>query len=314
MAEIPVIPIICGPTGSGKTAAALELATQFPCELVNADSRQIIRRLDIGTAKPTAEERRRAVFHLLDIIEPGESYSVVRYLSDASRVIKEILARGNRSLVVGGTGLYLRALSEGIVQIETDDMVTREQLQAELDQYGADYMFDRLMEIDPLEAARIHPNNSVRVIRALEIYRLTGKTKSELVSSGAYRTSGYQFRYYCLQPERERLYGIVEARVDQMLKQGLVEEVSRLVAEGMAEQIRRANVIGYNEILDYLEGRWTLLEAVSMIKQNSRRYAKRQMTWFRHQADCLFFDESSQLIAGITKSWGHGQVRPTERA
>ena len=197
--------------------------------------------------------------------------------------------------------MYLRALSEGIVQIESDDMITREQLQAELDQHGADYLFDRLMEIDPLEAAKIHPNNSVRVIRALEIYRLTGKTKSELVSSGAYRTSGYQFRYYCLQPERERLYGIVEARVDQMLEQGLVDEVSRLVDEGMTKQVRRANVIGYNEILDYLDGRWTLPEAVSMIKQNSRRYAKRQMTWFRHQADCLFFDESSKLIVGITK-------------
>ena len=185
MADIPTIPIICGPTGSGKTAVALELCARGRYEIVNADSRQIIRHLNIGTAKPSEEERRRAVFHLIDIIEPGESYSAVRFLADATRAIKEILGRGNQPLIVGGTGLYLRALSEGIVQIESDDIAIRDQLQQELEKLGNDAMYDQLLRVDPLEAAKVHPNNSVRVLRALEIFRQTGKTKSELVSSGA---------------------------------------------------------------------------------------------------------------------------------
>jgi tRNA dimethylallyltransferase len=303
VAETPKIPIICGPTGSGKTAAALELAAHFPIEIVNADSRQIIRHLNIGTAKPTSEERRRAVFHLIDIIEPGDSYSAVRFVSDATRLIKEILARGNRPLVVGGTGLYLRALSEGIVEIETGDMAVRERLQAELDQLGPDKMHERLMEIDPLEAVKVHPNNTVRVLRALEIHTLTGKTKSELMATGVYRTSGFEFDYYALQPPRERLYATIDARVDMMIADGLVAEVKRLIAQELGEAVRRANVIGYNEILDHLEGRFALSEAVAMIKQNSRRYAKRQMTWFRHQADCAVFNEPGELIVSITKSY-----------
>ncbi|MBI5267876.1 MAG: tRNA (adenosine(37)-N6)-dimethylallyltransferase MiaA [candidate division Zixibacteria bacterium] len=218
MAETSPIPIICGPTGSGKTAAALELAGRFPYEIVNADSRQIIRHLEIGTAKPTAEERSRAVFHLLDLIEPGEAYSAVRYVTDATRVIKDIIKRGNRPLIVGGTGLYLRALSEGIVQIESDDMTIRERLEAEMTSVGSEPLWERLNQIDPLEAAKVHPNNKVRIIRALEIYQLTGKTKSELMASGGYQSSGFQFTYYCLQPERGLLYRGIEARVDQMIE------------------------------------------------------------------------------------------------
>ena len=301
MAETPRIPIICGPTGSGKTAVALELAAKCPFEIVNADSRQIIRHLDIGTAKPTADERHRAVFHLVDIIEPGEGYSAVRFLADATRVIKEILARGNQPLVVGGTGLYLRALSEGIVQIEADDIALREQLQADFEKLGNDKMWEHLNQVDPLEAAKVHPNNAVRVMRALEIYRQTGKTKSELLSSGVYRNSGYQFEYYCLLPDRKPLYTSIDRRVDQMIAFGLVEEVKELVSRGLSNDIRKANVIGYNEILDFLGGVWSLEEAVVMMKQNSRRYAKRQITWIRHQTDGQTFSEPLELIARITK-------------
>lgn len=301
MAEITPIPIICGPTGSGKTASALLLCEKGAYEIVNADSRQIIRHLDIGTAKPTVEERRRAVFHLIDVIEPGESYSAMRYLTDATRVIKGILSRGNLPLIVGGTGLYLRALSEGIVEIESDDLTLREDLQAEFDRLGNDAMYDQLLAIDPLEAAKVHPNNIVRVMRALQIYRQTGKTKSELVSTGAYRSSGYQYEYYCLQPERSKLYAVIDRRVELMIDAGLVEEVQGLIGRGLEEAVRRANVIGYNEILDHLKGRWSLDEATAMIKQNSRRYAKRQMTWFRHQTECQYFAEPKGLIDRITK-------------
>ncbi len=301
MADLGVIPIICGPTGSGKTSAALALAEKIPCEIVNADSRQIIRHLDIGTAKPTAEERHRAVFHLIDIVEPGETYSAMRFLTDATRAIKGIQERGNRPLVVGGTGLYLRALAEGIVQLEGEDLSIREELQAEFDRLGNDAMYDKLLAIDPFEAAKVHPNNVVRVMRALQIYRQTGKSKSELMATGAYTSSGYQFQFYCLQPERARLYETIDKRVDQMIACGLVGEVKDLVSRELGPAIRRSNVIGYNEILDYLDNIWGLETAIAMIKQNSRRYAKRQMTWFRHQADCLFFDEPISLIDRITK-------------
>ncbi len=301
MADSPVIPIICGPTGSGKTAVALALAEKSPCEIVNADSRQIIRHLDIGTAKPTVDERRRAVFHLIDIVEPGETYSAMRFLTDATRAINGIRQRGNTPLVVGGTGLYLRALAEGIVQLEGEDLSVREELQAEFDRLGNDAMYDKLLAIDPLEAAKVHPNNVVRVLRALQIYRQTGKSKSELMATGAYKSSGYQFQFFCLQPERARLYETIETRVDQMIQSGLVEEVKNLVVRELGPSIRRSNVIGYNEILDYMDKIWELDTAIAMIKQNSRRYAKRQMTWFRHQAECLFFAEPRSLIDRITK-------------
>ncbi len=302
MAETLPIPIICGPTGSGKTAAALALCDKFPFEIVNADSRQIMRHLEVGTAKPTAEERRRAVFHLIDIIEPGETYSAMRFLTDATRVIKGITARGNRPLVVGGTGLYLRALAEGIVQMESDDIAIREELQAEFDHLGNDAMYDKLLAVDPLEAAKVHPNNIVRVMRALQIHRQTGKSKSELMATGVYQTSGYQYQFFCLQPERAVLYDSINRRVDKMLESGLEAEVRRLVNDGMAPAIRRSNVIGYNEMLDYIDGVWKLDEAVAMIKQNSRQYAKRQMTWFRHQAECQFFVEQNGLIDRLTSS------------
>ena len=302
MADTSPIPIICGPTGSGKTAAALSLCEKLRCEIVNADSRQIIRHLDIGTAKPTDLERRRAVFHLIDIIEPGETYSAMRFLTDATRAIKGIISRGNRPLVVGGTGLYLRALAEGIVQLDSEDLSIREDLQQEFDRLGNDAMYEKLLAVDPLEAAKVHPNNAVRVMRALQIYRQTGKSKSELMATGAYQSSGYQYEFYCLQPERLMLYAAIERRVDQMLQLGLVPEVQRLVEAGMGPAIRKANVIGYNEILDYLDGLWGLDEVAAMVKQNSRRYAKRQMTWFRHQAECQFFGEPQGLIDRLTRS------------
>ena len=293
------IPIICGPTGVGKTALAVQLADRCPIEIVSADSRQIIKYLDIGTAKPTAEQHRRVMFHLIDLIEPGERYTAFRFITDANRVIREILQRGHVPLVVGGTGLYLRALSEGVVEIEQEDMEIRQKIEREMEELGPEAMHERLMSIDPLEAARIHPNNRVRVIRALEIFHLTGKTKSELVETGAYKRSEFDFCYHCLLMPRERLYDRINSRVDQMMTGGLLEEVQGLVSRGMKDQLRKARVIGYAELLDYLEGKSQLEEAVAMIKQNSRRYAKRQMTWFRHQAGGTFYSDPARLIRAL---------------
>ncbi|UCD63380.1 MAG: tRNA (adenosine(37)-N6)-dimethylallyltransferase MiaA [Candidatus Zixiibacteriota bacterium] len=297
--EPKAIPVICGPTGSGKTEAALRLARQYPIEIISADSRQIIKYLDIGTAKPSPEERRSVEFHLLDLVEPGETYSAFRFIEDADGAIDTVLARDRIPLVVGGTGLYLRVLTEGVVEIDSDDGSVRERLEKEMEQAGAEAMHAKLKEIDPAEAARIHPNNRLRVIRALEIYRLTGRTKSELTSTGAYRKSSHAFAYCCLMPSRDELYRAIDDRVDRMMAAGLLEELTSLVDRGLKDPVRKANVIGYSELIDYLDGNFSLAEVVSMIKLNSRHYAKRQMTWFRKQSGCVFYETRPRLEQAV---------------
>jgi tRNA dimethylallyltransferase len=293
------IPIICGPTGSGKTAIAVALAGNYPVEIVSADSRQLIKYLNIGTAKPTTEEQKLVRFHLIDIVEPGERYSAYRFASEVEKVIGEILEREHIPLVVGGTGLYLRALSEGVIEIEEQDMQLRERLEQEMKETGPDAMYRKLEGIDPLEAARLHPNNQVRVIRALEIYYLTGKTKSELVVTGSYNKSDRNYSYYCLALPREKLYERINDRVERMMTEGLLEELRCLIEQGKGEGIKKANVIGYAELIEYIEGSCSLEAAVDMIKQNSRRYAKRQMTWFRHQFECRMFADAESLCKSL---------------
>ncbi len=300
------IPIICGPTASGKTTVAVALAAAFPLEIVSADSRQIIRRLDIGTAKPDNDERRRIGFHLIDLIEPGERYSAFRFTEDAQQAIEELLSRGRIPVVVGGTGFYLRALTEGIAEIEQDDMVVRQRLEDEMQQLGQSAMYERLVRIDPVEAARLHPNNRVRVIRALEVYYLTGKTRMELAVKNSGRKSRFDYRYFCLMPDRQQLYRDIETRVDRMMSAGLLQEVTALVDEGRHDQLERAAVIGYSELLDHIDGHTSLEEAVGRIKQNTRRYAKRQMTWFRNQVEGSFCSDRDSLgkkVAALLSQW-----------
>lgn len=299
MASPAPIPIICGPTGSGKTGVAVRLAASYPIEVVSADSRQIIRHLDIGTAKPTQQERDAVATHLLDLIEPGERYTAFRFIDDATAAIKNIFTRDKLPVVVGGTGLYLRALTDGIVEIEEEDMSVRDALEREMEQLGPAAMYEQLERIDPLEAARTHPNNRVRVLRALEIYRRTGRTRSELAETGHYRRSGFDFTPFCLAPQREELYERINGRVDGMMASGFLEEVRRLVDEGRAEAVRRANVLGYVELLDHLEGKYSLAEAVALIKQHHRRYAKRQLTWFRNQTAARFYESSDRLTEAV---------------
>ena len=314
MPDTSAIPILAGPTGAGKTALAIRLASEFPLEVVSADSRQMIRHLDIGTAKPTAEERRLVNFHLLDLIEPGERYSAYRFVQDADRAIAAILSRGRIPMVVGGTGFYLKALVDGVMVTDVDDGgAVKARLTEEMKRLGAEAMHRRLAAVDPAEAVRIHPNNQRRVIRALEIYELTGVSKSTLAASGAYNKSDYRFEFFCLLPEREAMYEQIDSRVDAMMQAGLIKEVEGFVVAGRKNQLRQANVIGYNELLDHMEGLYTLAEAVALIKQNSRRYAKRQVTWFRHQVDGHFFDCTDRLFEALrlhlTKSrWADQQT------
>lgn len=295
------IPIICGPTGSGKSSAAISFSEKYPIEIVSADSRQIIKQLNIGTAKPTAAEQELVKYHLIDIIEPGERYSAFDFINGAEKALASIINNRKIPVIVGGTGLYLRALSEGVVEIEQDDLTIRQGLEEDYDKLGAKAMHIKLEQIDPLEAAKIHPNNRLRVIRALEIFYLSGKCKSELVTTGAYRKSKYHFSFFCLTPPRDQLYENINNRVDKMLESGLLDEIDSLIKNGWSDKLRKAAVIGYSEWLDFHDDKLTYDEAITLIKQNSRRYAKRQMTWFRKQKDCKFYSNSKELLIDLTK-------------
>ena len=305
MPEKSAIPIICGPTGSGKTAVAMALAEQFSIEIISADSRQIIKHLDIGTAKPTRAECNKVCFHLVDLIEPGERYSAFRFVEDADIALRQITTKGKLPLVVGGTGLYLKALTDGVVKIDNNDTTIRNRLESEMEQLGAEAMFQRLTELDPDEAARFHPNNKVRVIRALEICELTGKSKTELLTETKHLKSEWKFEYHCLLPDREELYADINLRVDQMIGAGWLDELQALLDQGLGESISRARVIGYVELLDHLNGLYSLSEAVDLIKQNSRRYAKRQYTWFRNQIDGQYYNDRAIMTETLTSEFSN---------
>ena len=296
-------PVICGPTGSGKTAIALEIAEKLPIEIVSADSGQMIRRLDIGTAKPTKREQQQVRFHLIDIINPGDNYTAFKFIDDADRAISEIIERNKIPVIVGGTGLYLKALSEGVFEIEAPNAEVRARLEDEMDKFGARAMYDRLKNVDPQEAANVHLNNKMRITRALEIYYLTGEPKSELIKSGRHKKSVHSIEYFCLLPEREKLYRIIERRIDKMLEQGFLEEINRLKKAGLEEPVQKMNVIGYNELLEHINGNTTFEKAVLLIKQNSRRYAKRQVTWFKHQIDGNYFSTPKELKNAVIEAY-----------
>ena len=295
--EDKIINIICGPTGSGKSSVAFELAKFQPIEIINADSRQMIKHLNIGTAKPTKEEQNLVRIHLIDIIEPGVKYSAFKFIDDANRAIENILNNNKIPLIVGGTGFYLRALTDGVVEIGETEFEIREKLEKEMESLGPEKMHEKLTTVDPLEAHKIHPNNKVKVLRALEIFYTTGKSKSEIAATGVYRKSKYKFRYFCLVLKRVDLYNAINDRVDKMIEMGFLDEIKDLISKGYKSAIKTSNVIGYNEIINYFDGLLSLDEAISLIKQNSRRYAKRQVTWFKKQENITYFENRIDLLS-----------------
>ncbi|MBQ8717276.1 MAG: tRNA (adenosine(37)-N6)-dimethylallyltransferase MiaA [Clostridia bacterium] len=279
----PEILAVVGPTASGKSALALELCKRLGGEIVSCDSMQIYRGMDIGTAKPTAAEMREVPHHLIDIADPEEEFSVMDFVAAAERATEDILSRGRMPVFCGGTGLYLDAfLRGGVAETPGADPVLRAELNALADTCGAEHLHAMLKEVDPESADTVHPNNVRRVIRALEIYRATGIPKSEWDRRSLQMPSRYNATVLGLSySDRELLYRRIEARVDQMLEEGLVEETRRLMERGVFEVSRTAcAAIGYKELLPYLRGEQTLNEAVSELKTATRRYAKRQMTWF----------------------------------
>ncbi len=293
-------PIICGPTASGKTSVVYHLSEMFDIELVSVDSRQIYKYLDIGTGKPNQADREKVVHHLIDIIEPGVRYSSYQFLLDADRIIGDIIRRGKVPILVGGTGFYMTALIDGVVRIEQEDKAIRLRLEQELMEKGSGHLHQRLEQIDPEDAKVVHPNNYVRLIRALEIYELTGKTRTELKRENKQECSQYKFMCYALLPERDWLYRTINMRVDQMIEDGWVDEVKELVESGWELKIRRSNVIGYSELIDHLKGAVSLESVIESIKQNTRQYAKRQYTWFRNQLEAEAYSNAEALIEAVS--------------
>ena len=287
--------LICllGPTAVGKTEIAIQLAQRLNAEIISVDSRQIYRQMDIGTAKPTPEEQQAARHHLIDCVDISQPFSVAGYQSFADTAIADIQNRGNRVLLVGGAGLYFRAIVDGLFEGPGADPALRKRLEGEVAQFGVDALHDRLRVCDPESADRIHPNNIVRVIRALEVYELTGTPMSELQQQWHPEKQRYPFIAFGLTMPRALLYRRIEQRVDVMLANGLIAEVESLLAAGYGRDTIALRSFGYKELIAYLDGDCTYLEAISQLRQNTRRFAKRQLTWFRKDTRIEWLDRES---------------------
>ena len=276
--------IICiaGPTASGKTALAVALAKELNGEVVSCDSMQVYRRMDIGTAKPTPDEMQGIRHHMLDVAEPEEDFSVSRYCAMAGPIVDDIVARGKTAIIAGGTGLYMDSLIRGNDFAPFPSTGVREQLDAEADSCGIQVLFDRLKSIDPDAAGKLHLSDRKRIIRALEVYLETGETITEHNRKTQLIPPRYRPIWLGLDFEnRADLYGRIDARVGMMLEAGLVEEIRSLLASGIPEKCTAMQAIGYKEFVAALDGKCSIEEAADQVRQSSRRYAKRQLTWFR---------------------------------
>ncbi len=291
----PIVVAIAGPTASGKSSLAMqlagELAGHMPVEIVNFDSMQVYRGMDIGTAKPVESERSSLSHHLLDIRDPDEEFSVGRFMPLFRKAVEEIAARGALPVAVGGTGLYLRGALGGLFEGPARDEEQRARLRKE-EEDDPGVLYRLLEEKDPETAEKTMPNDLVRIIRALEVYELTGASISRLQAEHAFEDRPFDARVYCLSPEREQLYRWIEERVDAMLKTGLLNEVKRLKGKGYSRDLASMKALGYRELMAHLDGETSLEEAVELIKRNTRRYAKRQLTWFRGEEGVVWLKYS----------------------
>lgn len=285
--------ILAGPTAVGKTALSIELAKRVNGEILSADSMQVYRYMDIGSAKISKEEMQGVPHHLIDVLMPDEEFNVCRFREMAKKAAADIYARGHIPIVTGGTGFYIQALLYDIHFSEEEDRpAVRRKLEEEAKQMGTEYLYSRLCKVDPASAALIHPNNQKRLIRALEFYVLNGYPISEHNQNERQREAAYDACYFVLNDDREVLYRRIEERVDAMLAKGLVQEVQRLKDMGYHKEMVSMQGLGYKELLACLDGECTKQEAVSAIKRNTRHFAKRQLTWFRRERGCIWIDRS----------------------
>ena len=292
MTKKPMI-ILSGPTAVGKTALSIELAKRVNGAIISADSMQVYKYMDIGSAKIMPEEMCGIKHYLIDELEPSDEFNIVVFQKMAKVALEEIYANGQIPIIAGGTGFYIQAL---LYDIDFENQDTNEAYRTELEQItkeqGNEVSHNRLKEIDPVSAEKIHANNVKRVIRALEFYHLTGKPISEHNETEQQKESPYNFAYFVLTDERENLYKRIDLRVDIMLKNGLLDEVKKLKDMGYHRNMVSMQGLGYKEILDYLDDKYTLEEAIYILKRETRHFAKRQLTWFRREKEVIWMDKS----------------------
>ena len=294
MTETKPLVILTGPTAVGKTALSIKLASEIGGEIISADSMQVYRQMDIGSAKIKPEEMGGIPHHMIDILEPEEEFNVCLFEKLALEAMEQIYERGHIPVVVGGTGFYIQALLYQIDFTEEEtDTAYRDKLWQLGEEKGNHYLHELLRKVDPESAEEIHENNRKRVIRALEFYENSGKPISTHNKEQRQKTSAYNSCYFVLTDDRKKLYERIESRVDQMLSKGLVDEVRTLKERGCNASMVSMQGLGYKEILEYLDGRCSLLEAVEKIKKETRHFAKRQLTWFRREKDVIWIDKQA---------------------
>lgn len=290
--EKPGLVILTGPTAVGKTDLSIALAKRVGGEIISADSMQVYRHMDIGSAKIKTDEMDGIPHHLIDVLEPTEEFNVVSFQQMARKAMNGIYDRGHIPIVTGGTGFYIQALLYDVDFTDNDeDTKLRRQLEEIAREQGNEVLYDRLKSIDPESCEIIHANNVKRVIRAIEFYEKTGMKISEHNKTQRQNSSPYNFAYFVLNDDRDKLYRGIEQRVDAMMEQGLVDEVKRLADSGCTRDMVSMQGLGYKEILDYLDGHTTLEEAIYLIKRDTRHFAKRQLTWFRRERDTIMIDK-----------------------
>ncbi|MGP4059913.1 tRNA (adenosine(37)-N6)-dimethylallyltransferase MiaA [Halobacillus sp. H74] len=285
----PLVISVVGPTAVGKSKLGVKIAERFDGEVISGDSMQVYRTMDIGTAKITEEEMGGIPHHMIDIKDPDESFSVAEFQADVQELINDVYERGKVPVLVGGTGLYIQATLEdfNFSDVKKDAEVIK-RLEKELEEKGKEYMFERLHAVDPQQANRIHPNNERRLIRALELYETTGQVMSEYHKEQV-GESPFRPVMIGLEMDRELLYRRINRRVDQMVEEGLVEEVQRLYKQGLTEA-QSMKAIGYKELLPYFRGEYSLARSIELLKRNSRRYAKRQYTYFKNKMEIQWYE------------------------
>lgn len=286
----PKVVIICGPTGVGKTAFTIKLALKFGGEIINADSMQIYRYMDIGTAKPSRDELETVPHTLFDIVDPDETFDAAMFADLAAVEEERIRDMGKPVFMVGGTGLYIKSFTNGLFRSEPAENRILEALKTEADINGSAFLHERLSSIDRSAAAKIHPNDTFRIIRALEHFEKTGKPISESWNNHGFRESRYDILKICLNMERADLYERINRRVEIMIQEGFVDEVRKLLEMGYSRDLKPMKSIGYRHICEYLAGELTFDRMIELLKQDTRHYAKRQLTWFRNEKDCVLIE------------------------
>lgn len=303
MGEKPLI-VIVGPTAVGKTDISIKVAKALDCEIISADSMQIYKYMDIGTAKPTLQEREGVPHHLMDFLDPADDFSVVQFQSLALEIIEKIHQKGKIPMVVGGTGLYVNSLVYPMNFTEAqEDPDFRQHMQEQADVLGKEFLYTTLAKIDPETAKRLHPNDVRRIIRALEIHHLTGKTMSHYRQDFERAKAPYNLVMIGLTMDRQKLYKRIEARIDKMVKNGLLDEVKGLLDHGYSVNMTSMQGLGYKEMAIFIHGKASFNQAVEILKRNTRRFAKRQITWFKRDKRILWIDVESFASKELLANW-----------